>query len=75
MAKQQHEKELNEVEQEVQQDRVEVEEQQQLLLNKQLKFSAPAYTEIRTRSGGLHFKVSGAKKKLKLQKQQQQTAG
>lgn len=29
-----------------------------LLLNKHLKFSAPAYTEIRTRSGGLKFKVS-----------------
>lgn len=39
------------------------EEMQQLLLSKQLKFSAPAYTEIRTRSGGLNFKVSGPKKR------------
>lgn len=33
------------------------ESEEQLLL-KRLKFSAPAYTEIRTRSGGLNLKVS-----------------
>lgn len=44
--------------QKVSQDDQEEDELQQLLLNKQLKFSAPAYTEIRTRSGGLNFKVS-----------------